>query len=130
MTDLYRRKSVLSVEADRLKAVGSRSGAHAVYAEAAELDQQLAQALRAQGDPDFYINAFSAASCWLEAEQHSAAAAALRQLAAAELPEAVRAEVERTLDMVCTKREPACAVRFLSRLPETAICSIPGSGNG
>jgi len=38
--------------------------------------------------------------------------------------------VERTLDMVGTKREPACAARFLSRLPETAVCSVPGSGNG
>jgi hypothetical protein len=101
-----------------------------VYAEAAELEQQLAQALRAQGDPDFYINAFSAASCWLEAERYGAAAAALRQLAAAELPKAVRAEVERTLDMVHTKQEPACVLRFLSRLPETAVCSVPGSRNG
>lgn len=130
MTDLYRRKSLLIVEADRLKAVGSQSGARAVYAEAAEIEHRIAQALRAQGDREFYINAFSAASCWLEAGEYGAAAAALCELTTAELPAAVKIEVERTLDAVRKKQEPTSGILFLSPLPRTAACSVPGRGNG
>lgn len=47
MKDLYQRKSLLIAEAERLKALGSRSGAQAVYAEAADIERVIAEVLNA-----------------------------------------------------------------------------------
>ncbi|MBI3922953.1 MAG: hypothetical protein HY318_16145 [Armatimonadetes bacterium] len=130
MKELFRRKSLLIVEADRLKAIGSQSGARAVYAEAAGIETRIAQKLRERGDREFYINAFSAASCWLEARRYDAAAAALNELRNVELPEAVDAEIEQTLGKVRRQQQPISAIRLLSSRREFAACSYPGPGDG
>lgn len=100
VTELMRRKSLLIVEANRLKSMRDEGGARAAYAEAAAIESLIAQELRDQGDRDFYINAVSAASCWIEARRYDAAAGVLRELSDAKLPTAVEAHIWQVLDEV------------------------------
>ena len=130
MKDLHWQKSLLIVEAERLKALGSERGARAVYAEAADLEERLTRHLRTQGDPEFYINAISAASCWLQAERHGRGAQILRALLDGELPPMVRTEIEQMLESVRQRQQPTYGIRLLMASPSNVACSYPDSTDG
>lgn len=131
MTEQYRRKSDLIIEAERLRYLNMPKAARELYSEAAMIECEIAQTIRGEGDAEYYINAISAASCWLMAGSHVAAQRVLLELLAGPLPPPIRTEVERHLAATERAQRARCWTPDLRpRREETAVCSQPGSDEG